>query len=393
MLSTIAMLVPLLALWLWQPLWSRQRWKLAAVVVLLSILAGTSPALLIWAGRSDALSYDWVARLQILSGGAFVALIIAWLLAVLRDLVWGALRIAGSAKAQTWRSPRLTVGMALLATAIASYGVVQGVRVPEVRQQVVELPSLPPALNGLRIAVLSDIHASAVNNRAYVQALVERTMATNADMVVLPGDMVDGDARTQHVHLTPLSQLQAPLGVWAAPGNHEYYSGYNSWAHVFDTLGLRYLQNQTELLEVRGHRVAISGVGDLVYGRLSAHNEVPGVPEGVPPDPESVTTQAKQGGAEVHIVLGHQPKLAKAIAQAGADLQIAGHTHGGHIRGMDQWLVAPANAGYVRGLYEVGNMRLFVSSGAGLWAGFAIRLGVPSAIDVLELRTPSNPIH
>jgi hypothetical protein len=53
---------------------------------------------------------------------------------------------------------------------------------------------------------------------------------------------------------------------------------------------------------------------------------------------------------------------------------------------MDQWIVAPANDGFVRGLYEVGAMRLFVSSGAGLWPGFAVRLGVPSSIDVLVLR-------
>jgi uncharacterized protein len=53
---------------------------------------------------------------------------------------------------------------------------------------------------------------------------------------------------------------------------------------------------------------------------------------------------------------------------------------------MDRWLVAPANDGFVRGLYEVGAMRLFVSSGAGLWPGFAVRLGVPASIDILVLR-------
>ena len=49
-------------------------------------------------------------------------------------------------------------------------------------------------------------------------------------------------------------------------------------------------------------------------------------------------------------------------------------------------LVAPANNGFVRGAYDVDGMRLFVSSGAGLWAGFAMRLGVAPAIDLLVLR-------
>src|SRR2546429_7915087 len=59
------------------------------------------------------------------------------------------------------------------------------------------------------------------------------------------------------------------------------------------------------------------------------------------------------------------------------------HPHGGLIRGMAKWLVAPANDGFVRGEYEVGAMKLFVSAGAGLWAGFAVRLGVPASIDLL----------
>ncbi|MGB6095740.1 MAG: hypothetical protein WBF95_05505 [Comamonas thiooxydans] len=67
------------------------------------------------------------------------------------------------------------------------------------------------------------------------------------------------------------------------------------------------------------------------------------------------------------------------------NLQISGHTHGGLILGMDRWLVAPVNNGFVRGEYDVGNMKLLVSSGAGLWAGFAVRLGVAPRIELLTL--------
>ena len=67
------------------------------------------------------------------------------------------------------------------------------------------------------------------------------------------------------------------------------------------------------------------------------------------------------------------------------NLQISGHTHGGQIHGMDRWLVAPVNNGFVRGAYELGPMKLWVSSGAGLWAGFAVRLGIEPSIDVLTL--------
>ncbi len=60
---------------------------------------------------------------------------------------------------------------------------------------------------------------------------------------------------------------------------------------------------------------------------------------------------------------------------------------GASVRGFDQWVVAPFNKGFVRGRYTVGDMTLFVSNGAGLWAGFTQRLGVPAAIDVLVLRS------
>ena len=175
--------------------------------------------------------------------------------------------------------------------------------------------------------------------------------------------------------------------MWSAPGNHEYYSGYDAWARVFNRLNLNYLANEARVLDVRGHKLAISGVGDPAYGRLSEQNSDPSTPEGVPPDVQTVAQQARAGGAQVHILLGHQPKMARSYAPHGIDLQIAGHTHGGHIKGMDRWIVAPANDGFVSGLYDVGPMRLFVSNGAGLWPGFAVRLGVPSSIDILVLRS------
>jgi len=138
-------------------------------------------------------------------------------------------------------------------------------------------------------------------------------------------------------------------------------------------------------------RLALSGIGDPVYGRTSHNNANPAVPEGVPPDVAAVAAQARAGNADFHLLLAHQPKFARDYARHGIGLQLAGHTHGGHIRGFDRWVVAPFNNGFVRGLYEVGAMRLFVSNGAGLWSGFAVRLGVPARIDVLTLRRAATP--
>lgn len=378
-------LVPIIALWLWWPLHRPARrtfwWALTATMVL-----GALPALLILAMRQTTLSYQVIAHLQVGSGLVLSAIVLSILLALLRDLAWLLSWKAGWRRlAQGLRQPLWTVAGAALALLVSAYGVLQALKVPEVRTQEITLPRLPAELDGLRVAVIADIHASPVNNARYVQALVDRTQAARPDLIVLPGDMVDGDVATSRPHVAPLAGLSARYGVWAAPGNHEYYSGYNAWMTEFRRLGLNLLENRTQLLSIKGSKLALSGIGDPVFGRTSPNNANPEQAEGIPPDVDAVAAQARKAGAAFHILLAHQPKFARDNADKGVNLQISGHTHGGLILGMDRWLVAPVNNGFVRGEYDIGNMKLLVSSGAGLWAGFAVRLGVAPRIELLTL--------
>ncbi len=389
MIFYAVLIAPIAALWLWAPLFRQHRRAYASCALVTALLIA-APALLIYAMRSDSMDFGLLSRLQLFSGGMLATIGMGLVFALVRDLLWLLARLMRSTQAACWIArPRWTAGFLAMALLLNGYGLTQGTQLPAVHEHEVTLPRLPPALDGLRIGVMADIHATPVNNAVYVQGLVDRLNAAQPDMVLLPGDLIDGDAPSQWGNIAPLAHLQAPLGVWSAPGNHEYYSGYNAWAKVFNRLNLNYLANQAQVLHVRGHTLAISGVGDPAYGRLSTHNTDPSVPEGVPPDIHAVASQVQaEGGADIHILLGHQPKMARSYAPHGVDLQVAGHTHGGHIVGMDRWLVAPANDGFVRGLYDVGTMRLFVSAGAGLWPGFAVRLGVPPSIDVLVLRAP-----
>ena len=411
-----------LATWLWAPL--RQLGAGTRLLAMgLTALLGLLPVGLLMALRGGWMDEYTLVHAQVIGGWVVGTMLVLIPLLVARDGVWLLARLLGK------RRPRpgfpiapmasvahsTTVASCLLGLAglIAAWGVLQGVRPPEVREQVLYLDHLPAPLDGLRVAVLADIHATPLNNARYVQTVVDRANAARPDLIVLPGDMADGDAQTGAANVAPLAHLRAPHGVWAAPGNHEYYSGYQAWSEVFQTLGFVYLENQSRIVTIRGQRVAISGVGDPAYGRLSRHNRNPQVAEGLPPDVGAVVAQAR--GADFHLLLAHQPKLARENARKGAhpglqtvaqrnvtgveagagagkavDLQISGHTHGGHVRGMDAWLVAPANDGFVRGAYRLGPMQLFVSSGAGLWAGFPVRLGVPAAIEVLVLRRSAS---
>ena len=94
--------------------------------------------------------------------------------------------------------------------------------------------------------------------------------------------------------------------------------------------------------------------------------------------------------ADVPIVLlDHQPRKARLAAALGVGLQLSGHTHGGMIVGLDR-LLALANEGFVSGLYDVGQMQLYVNNGTALWPGFAVRLGKPSELTRITLVRQTN---
>ncbi|NIF81936.1 metallophosphoesterase [Comamonas sp. Tr-654] len=385
MVSLAALAIPLLAIWFWCPL-NRIAMRLRFALTLITGMLGIAPAILLYLLQTGAVPYISIAPWQVPGGWILSTLLMLVIFVLLRDLLWLIARLTGrNSMAQIMHIPALSIGALVVAAGLSAIGVFNALQPPRVHEQQIAVRNLPAALQGLRIAVLADIHASPVNDASYVQTIVQRTLATTPDLIVLPGDMVDGDVATSRSHVAPLAGLSARYGVWAAPGNHEYYSGYNAWRAEFRRLGLNLLENRTQLLSIKGSKLALSGIGDPVFGRTSPNNADPEEAEGIPPDVDAVAAQARKAGAAFHILLAHQPKFARDNAGKGVNLQISGHTHGGLILGMDRWLVAPVNNGFVRGEYDVGNMKLLVSSGAGLWAGFAVRLGVAPRIELLTL--------
>lgn len=387
----VSLILPLLAFVLWWPLGGLSRaarWRRVGISLALALVL---PALiLVW--RLDLAGYVLLSWLQVGAGGLIVMAMLLLVFVLLRTLGWAVhglvervLRCSPGIGLRRWHAPWLTHAAVLLSLLLSVLGICNGLRVPAVREQTIELANLPPGLDGLRIAVLADLHASPVKGRARTDAIVARTLAARADMIVLPGDMVDGPLDASAAMVAPLVRLQAPLGVWLAPGNHEGYHGYQDWMDYFRGLGLGVLENQTTLIERGGATLAVSGLGDLSAEKPRGRDSGMAAP-----DLQAVL--AASAGADVHLLLAHQPKLARRVAASGGvDLQLSGHTHGGHILGMDRWLVAPFNDGYVRGRYRLAGMTLYVAPGVGQWDGFSARLGVPAAIDVLVLRRVPAP--
>ena len=260
--------------------------------------------------------------------------------------------------------------LAVLAVLFASIGIISGFTPPEVRRVELTFSGLPAELDGFSIAVLADVHIDSCSLPDRLLELVRRTNAASPDLVVLPGDMVDGRVDELSGKLLPIAGLQADYGVFASPGNHEYYSGFRSWGDFFDANGVKMLINRHVVLK---NGIVLAGVADPNCRRFGFEM------------PDFRRTLAGIPERSFVIILSHQPKLASAAFAAGADLVISGHTHGGMMPGFDR-LIALFNSGFVSGEYNIGGKRLFVSNGAGIWSGFPVRLGRPAEIPLLVLR-------
>jgi predicted MPP superfamily phosphohydrolase len=152
-------------------------------------------------------------------------------------------------------------------------------------------------------------------------------------------------------------------------GNHEYYTDAAAWVQALPTLGVTVLHNQGFPIERGDDRLLIAGINDWT----GADHD----------DPANLTAAlADRRPNDLVIVMAHQPRQLEAVAAAGADLQLAGHTHGGQVWPLH--LVVRAEQGTLAGWSRRGHTQLWTSRGAGFW-GPPVRVGAPPDIGVITL--------
>lgn len=279
--------------------------------------------------------------------------------------------------------PGLPPVLLLISLLLAALGTHAALRVPPVTPVEIVVPGLPAAWDGLTVAQLSDVHASKTFPGNWIAGVVDAVNAARPDLIVITGDLLDGTPRQRFDDLRPLRRLRAPLGVYACPGNHEYYSGLTNWRPRFSTLGILLLENDHVLLRRNGAELILAGLSDDVAGRFGL------------PQPDIRQALGSTEASLPLILMAHRPhqvEQLKQLSRPGAALQLSGHTHGGQVFGLDL-LVRRINKGYLRGLYEIGPIRLYISTGTALWSGFPLRLGVPSEIPLITLRSPHAKQH
>lgn len=225
----------------------------------------------------------------------------------------------------------------------------------------VQSPRLPSGFDGFRIVHLSDTHSSSFgrNNRR----LLYRVRKLHPDCIAYTGDLLDSYhpdvALSQHL-ITELSSI-AP--VFYCPGNHEgrMPKAYARTRSIMRSCGVTVLENDTVLLERKGDKIALSGTLDPRFYKAGFSRRKASAAMR-----KSLSSLPREPGCYA-ILLSHRPEFLSLYVQAGFDLVLSGHAHGGQIRlhGTDG-LFAPSQGilpHYTSGLYREGKTAMVVSRG------------------------------
>jgi predicted MPP superfamily phosphohydrolase len=358
--------------------------RVATVALALLALAVPAGMLAVRLGRG------WVARLVPVAafcwlGIAFIlfcvvaALDLARLAAQAIALVGDWLRTGPEAPADPDRRAfvaRAVAGGALLAGGGASALALRSATGPaEITEVPIRLERLPPALSGLVIAQITDLHVGPTIRERQVRRVVEQAGALRPDVVAITGDLVDGTVAELGPAVAELARLQARYGVYFVTGNHEYYSGAAAWIAELRRLGIRVLRNERVSIGDAGASLDLAGVDDWSATRRGGGHAANLSRALDGRDPERSL-----------VLLAHQPRGVDEAVRAGVELQVSGHTHGGQIFPFD--LIVARAYPYLRGLYTHREQRasgqVFVSRGTGYW-GPPMRLGSPPEIAKLVL--------
>jgi len=247
-----------------------------------------------------------------------------------------------------------------------------------IRQQTIQIDTWPQQLNGLRIAVIGDIHAGApFIDEKKLRVIVQRTNELRPDLIVILGDYMTGNGWVRQtmepeVFAPILKDLSAPLGVYSVLGNHDWWFDGLKVRTVLEQNGMKVLENEVLSVDVRGTSVWLAGLADLWTRPQNIEQTINKIPEGSPV-----------------IVLTHNPDIFPRVPQR-VPLMLAGHTHGGQVR--FPLIGSVVHSSRVGERYEMGhvfenNHHLFVTTGIGT-SILPVRFGVPPEIVLLTVNSP-----
>jgi predicted MPP superfamily phosphohydrolase len=255
---------------------------------------------------------------------------------------------------------------------VCGYGVLVRRRWFHVVERDMAVPGLDPRLEGLRIAHLSDLHIGTLTPRAWGMRWAAATNARKPDLAVVTGDLVTSGGEFYADVADVVGALRAKNGVFSSMGNHDYFGGDSEpLVAMLRARGVRVLRNEGDVVEREGGgRLWMSAIDDTWTRRDDVERAMRGRPAGVPA-----------------VLLAHDPVSFDEAADAGADVVLSGHTHGGQIAMPFLYRIFTLASvyRYRLGFYRRGDSVLYVHPGLGT-TGPPMRLGIAPEVTILRLR-------
>lgn len=271
------------------------------------------------------------------------------------------------------------------------YGMIRNKYRYRVFREKVAIEDLPEGLDGLKIVQISDIHAGSFTRKNPVRKGVEKILSENPDLVFFTGDLVNNVAREIEPFIPVFSKIKAKYGVFSILGNHDY-GDYARWSNpemkrdnrkeleqAHEALGWQLLNNENEILEIKGAKVAVIGVENFAgNNRFSQYGDL-------------VKAYSGAEDADIRLCLSHDPTHWTADILPNfpdIELTLSGHTHGGQfgfeLGSWYKWSPVKYVYKHWAGLYKEAGQYLYVNRGFG-FLGYPGRVGILPEITVLEL--------
>lgn len=344
---------------------------------------------LFWFQNIHSNLIDWFATIAYV-GLAFFSILFVLIFA--RDLILLLILLGGKASVliQNWKAGEesvrvpmdpekrrfilnmVNIGVLSVTSGYVGWGIYTAKSDIKVKNITIKVPNLPKEFNRYKILQVTDIHVGPSIKRKFVERIVKIANRLSPDVMVMTGDLVDGSVESLREDVAPLAGLDIPHGKYFVTGNHEYYSGVDEWvAHIENELGFRVLNNEHVVLKKGNGHIILAGVTDFESRNMDPQNAT---------DPFKAISGASEESFK--ILLAHQPRSVFKAAEAGYDLQLSGHTHGGQFYPWN--LMVGLQQPFIKGLHKYHNTTVYVCTGVGYW-GPPIRVGVPPQVTLLTL--------
>ncbi|TQS47153.1 metallophosphoesterase [Cryptosporangium phraense] len=272
------------------------------------------------------------------------------------------------------RSRIVAVATIVVSAALLIWGNYEAMRVPRVRELDVTIDRLGAGLDGTRVVLIADTHYGPIDRAPWSRKVAAVINDLDADVIAHAGDIADGTPYQREEQAAPLGTLEAKLAKVYVTGNHEYFNEAQGWLDRMTDLGWNSLHNRHVVVERGGDRLVVAGVDDVTAKGSGLPGHRTDLPKALDGADQNLPV----------LLLAHQPKFVKHAAEAGIDLMVSGHTHGGQMWPFN--FLVRLDQPVVRGLSRHGaTTQLYTSGGTGFW-GPPFRVFAPSEITVLTLR-------